>query len=252
MCNKCNKKHSDCNCNKIIYDPCKENQGCLENIDADCVIYNANNINGNSGLPNLGIPNGSNLKSILEKIDTKLSGASQAFSSITTLKTVSNNNDLQISELSNSIIEIKLSILGLLDSLSLINQNTFQSQIDNLLNIVNDIEIKITSLSNNEIPLSSYSGNQIKLLSDGYYVEPFSQTSETAIGVKDSGRSVKLYASGTSNHTLEADVKLDESTINPLRKMSNGGINIDVEKILDIMLSSNSNSSIRTKFKQLL
>jgi Fibronectin type III domain len=80
MCHICGKpNHIYCNCGqpKFTYDPCPPG-GCDPKVDASCVFYNLNNPYGQNNLLNLNLPNGVNLKIILDQIDKLLGNASGA------------------------------------------------------------------------------------------------------------------------------------------------------------------------------
>ena len=83
MCNICGQPdYIRCNCvsQQPYCDQCDNNSKCIEKVDAQCVIYHFNSQEP-SGLVNLGIPNNTDLETILETLDSLVgSGFNVAFS----------------------------------------------------------------------------------------------------------------------------------------------------------------------------
>jgi hypothetical protein len=81
MCKSCGSpSYIPCNCNYTLANncsPCLDNIYCAEKIDANCVFYNLNG--GVNNLIKINLPNGTNLKLILDTIDSLLGGNNGSF-----------------------------------------------------------------------------------------------------------------------------------------------------------------------------
>src|ERR1035437_4079246 len=92
MCVICGvPEYISCNCSSYEEDicvPCLDETKCIQKIDAECVIYHLDNTTP-TNLTCLGIPNQTNLQSILEAIDTKICNASTLETPLTVIDTSS-------------------------------------------------------------------------------------------------------------------------------------------------------------------
>lgn len=71
-CNQCTQCTPNCTCTSISYDPCAKDSTCKQKIDASCVVYKFNDINGLSQLTNLNLPTGTTLEQFMIAVDRAL------------------------------------------------------------------------------------------------------------------------------------------------------------------------------------
>jgi hypothetical protein len=84
ICGQPSYVHCNCSTPSLVYSPCPPNGYCAEKLDVSCVFYNLNNPAGQNNMLNLGLPNGVNLKTIIDQIDTLLGNSSGGGSSTPT------------------------------------------------------------------------------------------------------------------------------------------------------------------------
>lgn len=224
---------------------------CVEKMDADCVIYNLGNPTGVSSLHNMNMPNGSSVKSIMERLDQLMAmnnpqadtdGYQAVISALGTTATINNTLDL-LTEMANQIKAAKQQVANL--------QNYTQNQVGQVNKSINDISNPavaagpvdmhdtlvqalyklgnaVDAIQKTLPKISVTDGNQLQLANDGGlfvpgYTFPVSGTPGNALSLKQDGYYVNQATNGLSNEQL-------------MEMLINAGLNADVHSTLAIKL----------------
>jgi len=223
---------------------------CVEKMDADCVIYNLGNPAGASSLHNLNLPNGSSVKSIMERVDQLMAinnpqsdtdGYQAVIAALGTTATINNTLDL-LTEIANQIKAAKQSVTNL--------QNYTQNQVGQIGKAIGDISnpavaagpvdmhdtlVQALEKLGNAVDaiqqvmpkISAADGNQLQAAEDGLFVKgysfPVSGTPGNALSLKQDGYYVNQATNGLSNEQL-------------MEMLINAGLNADANSTLAIKL----------------
>lgn len=224
---------------------------CVEKMDADCVIYNLGNPNGASSLHNLNLPNGSSVKSIVERVDQLMAinnpqadtdGYQAVITALGTTATINNTLDL-LTEMANQIKTAKQSVANL--------QNYTQNQVgqignaigaisnpavaagpidmhDTLAQVLDKLGGAVDTIQKALPKISPADGNQLQMAEDGglfvkEFIFPISGTPGNALSLKQDGYYVNQATNGLSNEQL-------------MEMLINAGLNADAHSTLAIKL----------------
>ena len=203
---------------------------CIEKMDADCVIYNLSKPAGASSLHNLNLPNGSSLRSVLERIDqlfaitdpqANAESYTAAIAALGTTDTIVNTAEL-LTEIARQVTLAKQLVSNL--------QHYTQNQLGQINKAINDtnnpaiaagpvaihdtIAAALEKLGNaikvlqEALPaISAAEGNQLQEAADGGlfvkgYSFPVSAVAGNALSLKPDGYYVDRSPNGLSNEAL--------------------------------------------------
>jgi hypothetical protein len=228
---------------------------CIEKMDADCVIYNLSNPSGASSLHNMNLPNGSSIKSIIERIDqlfaitnpqANAESYTAAIEALGTTDTIVNTAEL-LTEIARQVTVAKQLVSNL--------QNYTQNQLGQINKLINDINNPAIAAGPVDIhdtigevleklgnalkvlqealpAISTAEGNQLQVAADGGlfvkgYSFPVSALAGNALSLKPDGYYVNQSPNGLSNEQL-------------------------MEMLINTGLNADPNNTLSIKFKQLV
>lgn len=213
MCESCKEENQ-------VVNPCEKTTH--SQVNTDDVFYNTE-CNTPQDLTNLNLPSGSNLSTILRKIDYKLGDNLNtvnfnAFNleylrtkySITTIKTFSESVNLEFLYNKNQITAINSGITSLTTSLNSLSDEFADVKYPSITDTAN-IGFTVNDSINTVLQRIV---NKFNSISGGTINSP----SITAINTN----SISLLASGTQNHTLSASVKISNNLNNKLQVLADG------------------------------
>lgn len=228
---------------------------CIEKMDADCVIYNLSNPSGASSLHNMKLPNGSSIKSVLERIDqlfaitnpqANAESYTAAIAALGSTDTIVNTADL-LTEIARQVSVAKQLVSNL--------QNYTQNQLGQINKAMSDLNNPAIAAGPIDIhdtiaealeklgnalkaiqeampAISTAEGNHLQLALDGGlfvkgYSFPVSSVAGNALTLKPDGYYVNQSPNGLSNEEL-------------------------MEMLINTGLNADPNNTLSIKFKQLV
>jgi hypothetical protein len=192
-------------------DPCT-NKGCpIPPTDAECIYFN---LFSDSGLPCIGVTGGTNLKTILEKIDVKLCSINPYDFSAYDLKCLDDTTTILTFKnfaeaVATQLCQAKTNIATLTNTLSALS-----TTVD-----VNNVPVIADNCSIGILPNDTVKQVLQKLVNKICTLTPTDVS--PSIGVS-STNSISFLASGTKNHNISANVRVSPNIGNTLQTLVNG------------------------------
>lgn len=218
MCNSC--LQDNCSCNNTCDDPCSNTSGCPINLDTACVFYKLIDTTP-SGLTCIGLPNGTNLKTILEAFDQKLCSISGFSYSPYNLGCLRDSyvitNVQQFSEaVATEICATKTNLTNINTSLT--------ASITNINSTL--ASILVPSLTDNCFlgitPTDTLSQILQKILDTLCNILNINFTDQSPILNAINSNSILFTTSGVKNHTLLASLRVSTDVGNTVQVRTNG------------------------------
>lgn len=219
----CNCGKSACNCNSHSYNPCYDpctDQGCPINLDADCVFYKLTSTTP-SRLTCVGIPNGTNLRTILEEFDNKLCSITTLNYSVYDLSCLRDSYSILTNQQFAEAVAREICLNK--TNLTTVN-NTLTSEI-NLINTTLETILVPNLLDNCLLGIETTDTlSQIlqKILNKFCEILNINYSDQSPILNAISTNTINFVTSGTKNHNILATVKISADAGNVVEARGNG------------------------------